>query len=464
MRTFTASTRTAASLFPFVVGSGAPRDGVCVGRHLVWGERVHVDPFAWLGAGLTTNTGMFHLGQPGTGKSAFAKRQMLGMVDSGVRPVVLGDPKGEYTPVVEQLGGQVIRVGRGLDRINPLDPQTLRGVPAGEVRGRRLSLLMALCALVRRDRGLTNGEEVILGAALDEVAARTDDPVVPQVLAALQAPGERVLSAAQVRTPADYDTVTQHLRWTLSLLCGGSLAGVFDGPSTRAFDPFAPAIAVDLQAVQDETLLAAAMLCSWAWGQNAVSAALTQDAGSRWLLVLDELWRALRGAPGLVDHADALTRLNRSRGVASLMVTHSLRDLEALPGAQDVAKAMGFVERSAIVVLSGLPRRELDVLSRIVPLSHREIALVSSWASAQSWRAGQRHPGRGKYLIKTGHRPGLPVAMQLTQAEELLYDTDLPLVSQTHGHRPARQVPVPGRALERQQALASFGALHDFDP
>ena len=79
MRTFTASTLTAASMFPFVVGSGAPRDGVCVGRHLVWGERVHVDPFAWLAAGLTTNTGMFQLGQPGTGKSAFAKRQLLGL-------------------------------------------------------------------------------------------------------------------------------------------------------------------------------------------------------------------------------------------------------------------------------------------------------------------------------------------------------------------------------------------------
>jgi hypothetical protein len=464
MRTFTASTLTAASMFPFVVGSGAPRDGVCVGRHLVWGEPVHVDPFAWLAAGLTTNTGMFQLGQPGTGKSAFAKRQLLGLVATGVRPVVLGDPKGEYTPVVEHLGGQVIRVGRGLDRLNPLDPQTLRGAPADEVRGRRLSLLMALCALVRRDRGLTNGEEVVLAAALDEVAVRTDDPVVPEVLAAVQTPGERVLAAAQVRSPADYDTATQHLRWTLALLCGGTLAGVFDGRSTQAFDPAAPAMAVDLRAVQDETLLGAAMLCSWAWGQNAVAAALAQDAGSRWLLVLDELWRALRGAPGLVDHADALTRLNRSRGVASLMVTHSLRDLEALPGAQDVAKAMGFVERSAIVVLSGLPRRELEVVSQIVPLSRPEIALVSSWASAQSWRAGARHPGRGKYLIKTGHRPGLPVAMELSAAEESLYDTDVPMASHPNGHGPARQEAVAGGALVRQQSLAPFGALHDFDP
>ena len=125
---------------------------------------------------------------------------------------------------------------------------------------------------------------------------------------------------------------------------------------------------------------------------------------------------------------------------------------------------MGFVERSAIVVLSGLPRRELEVVSQIVPLSRPEIALVSSWASAQSWRAGARHPGRGKYLIKTGHRPGLPVAMELTAAEESLYDTDVPMASHPHGHGPARQEAVAGGALVRQQSLAPFGALHDFDP
>jgi hypothetical protein len=35
---------------------------------------VCLDPLAWLRAGLITNPGMFLLGQPGTGKSALAKR------------------------------------------------------------------------------------------------------------------------------------------------------------------------------------------------------------------------------------------------------------------------------------------------------------------------------------------------------------------------------------------------------
>lgn len=291
---------------------------------------------------------------------------------------------------------------------------------------------MALCSTVRRDRPLDNGEQVVLAAAVEEVVARSREAVVPEVLAALQTPSPQVMAAAQVRTLADYDAMSQHLRWTLGLLCGGSLKGVFDGPSTRAFDPRASAIAVDLSGVDDDLLLGAGMLCTWAWGQTAVQAAAA-DSGSRWLLVMDELWRVLSGAPGLVDHVDALTRLNRSRGVASLMITHSMRDLQALPGAHDVAKAMGFVERSAIVVLSGLPRRELEVVAQVVPLSEPEKALVAGWASADSWRPGSRHPGRGRYLIKTGHRPGLPVSMRLTPTEASLFDTDAPSISEADG-------------------------------
>jgi hypothetical protein len=139
---------------------------------------------------------------------------------------------------------------------------------------------------------------------------------------------------------------------------------------------------------------------------------------------LDELWRALRGSAGLVEHADALTRLNRAKGIASVMITHSLADLDALPTHADRATAQGFVERSAIKVLAGLPPRELDRVARVVALSDAERTLVSSWAAPESWTVGAVHPGRGKYLIKVGDRPGLPIAMSLVGDEHVLYDTD----------------------------------------
>ena len=159
---------------------------------------------------------------------------------------------------------------------------------------------------------------------------------------------------------------------------------------------------------------------------DAAAALADQQIAPRrsYMGVMDELWRALRGAPGLVEYADSLTRLNRAKGMSSVMITHSLADLDALATEEDRAKARGFVERSAITVCAGLPPRELARVYEITPLTGPEQELVTSWSAPDSWQPGARHPGRGKYLIKAGERLGIPVELTLVGAEHTLYDTD----------------------------------------
>src|ERR1022692_1157556 len=441
---YQATTTQLCGLFPFVAGSGTPVAGTPVGRHQLWGEVVCLDPLAWLRAGLVTNPGMFILGQPGTGKSALVKRLVPGAAAAGTRPLILGDAKPDYTPLISHLGGQVIRIGRGLDRINPLDAGPLGAAlrhltgPAAEqlrqeVRSRRLSLLLALATLVREAR-LSNAEEVILGRAidlLDERAAGHAQPTVTDVLAVIEEGPDVLRSAARATAPHRYNARVADLVFTLDLLCTGSLAGVFDGQTSRPIDLDAPAVSVDISAVRaaGDKLLTAAMLCTWSYGFGCVDAATALadlGAGPRrsYLAVMDELWRALHGAPGLVGHADSLTRLNRSRGMASIMITHSLADLDALATEEDRARARGFIDRSAITVLAGLPPRELARVNDTAPLTGPEQTLVASWSAPESWQPGARHPGRGKYLIKTGERLGIPVQLSLVGPEAVLYDTD----------------------------------------
>jgi hypothetical protein len=159
------------------------------------------------------------------------------------------------------------------------------------------------------------------------------------------------------------------------------------------------------------------------------------------LRVQDELWRALRVAPGLVERSDRVTRLGRHRGEVSVQVTHSLDDLEALPTEADRAKARGLAARNGIMVLGGMADRELDGIGRITPLTEQEAAMVRSWAAPPTWVTGTRHPGRGKYLIKSGERVGLPVSLSLVETERRLYDTDQAWHSPT-GH----PGPAPGGA------------------
>ncbi|MFC0862412.1 hypothetical protein ACFHYQ_08890 [Sphaerimonospora cavernae] len=439
---YQATTTQVCGLYPFVAGSGTPSIGTPIGRHQLSGEVVCLDPLTWLRAGLVTNPGVFVLGQPGTGKSTLVKRLITGAVAFGSTALILGDTKPDYTPLVTHLGGQVITVGRGMDRLNPLDAGPLGAAlrhMAGpdarrlrwEVRGRRLSLLLALCTLIREKR-IGNAEEVVLGRSVDLLDERlTREPTVPDVLAVIEEGPEALRSAARTDTIQAYRERTRELVFTLDLLCTGSLAGVFDGPTTHPLDLTAPAVAIDISRIgaAGDTLLSAAMLSTWAYCFAMVDAcAALAELGlaprRSWLGVMDELWRALRGAPGLVEYADTLTRLNRAKGMASIMITHSLSDLDALAGEEDRAKARGFADRSAITVLAGLPPRELARVSQITPLTGPEQELVASWSAPDSWQPGAKHPGRGKYLIKTGERLGIPVELALVGVEHELYDTD----------------------------------------
>lgn len=457
---YQATTAQACGLFPFTAGSGAPMLGIPIGRHQLWGQVVCLDPLEWLNHGLVTNPGVFVLGQPGVGKSTIVKRLITGMTACGTQALIIGDTKPDYTGLVEFLGGQVIRAGRGMDRINPLDSGPLAAARARmsgtdadklrlEIRGRRMSLLLALCALVRR-QPLSNNEEIVLGRAVDLLADRLDvDPTVPDVLRLVEQGPDELVAVARAPDQARYHQRVDQLVASLALLCEGSLAGAFDGPTSTGIDLAAPAISVDISRVQaaGDTLLAAAMLCTWAWGFGAVDAAgvLAEQRLAprrRWLGVMDELWRALRGASGLVDHADALTRLNRQRGMATIMVTHGLADLDALPTAEDVAKAHGFMERCAVKIFGAVPHSELDRICEVVRLTGPERDLVASWAAPEGYTTGGVHPGRGRYLIKNGERVGLPVSLHLMADEIALYDTDAAVREQPQpaGQHQARSV------------------------
>ena len=444
---YQATTTQVCGLFPFTAGSGTPAIGTPVGRHQLFGEVVCLDPLAWLRAGLITNPGEFVLGQPGTGKSTLVKRQLTGAVAAGTRVLVLGDTKPDYSMLVEHLGGQVIRVGRGMDRINPLDAgplgaalRRMSGPDAQalrwEVRSRRLSLLMALCTLIR-GAPITNAEEVILGRAIDLLDDRTASaqPAVTDVLAVIEQGPDTLRAAARTDTPAGFRDRVADLVFTLDLLCTGSLAGVFDEQTSRPVDLDAPAVSVDISRVgaAGDHLLTAAMLCTWAHGYAMVDAAAAlaeQHLAPRrsYLAVMDELWRALRGAPGLVEYADSLTRLNRAKGMGTIMITHSLADLDALPGEEDRAKARGFAERCAITVMGGLPPRELARVCDITPLDragagtgHQLVGTGLVAARRQAPRPREiphqdggkaRDPGRavpGRRRIRPlRHRPGHP--------------------------------------------------------
>ena len=76
------------------------------------------------------------------------------------------------------------------------------------------------------------------------------EPLCIGVLRVIEDGPDTLRSAARATTPHQYQRRVDGLVFTLDLLCTGSLAGVFDGPTSRPIDLDARVVSVDISAVK----------------------------------------------------------------------------------------------------------------------------------------------------------------------------------------------------------------------
>lgn len=435
-------------LWPFAAGAGSPMVGVPIGRNLLTGSTLCCDPISWFQrARLISNPSAFVLGKPGLGKSTIVRRMTLGLAGYGVVPFILGDLKPDYVDLVEALGGQVLRLGIGRGHLNVLDPGqareaadrltgSARRAVLSDAHSRRATIVAALITILRSVPPSPR-EETILDRALQLLDERhASVPVLADLLQVIQDAPDDLRQVALDRGSIDrYRDLTEDLEATLvAMISGGRFGGMFSHPTTTPMRRDR-AVVFDVSSIDDAQtdLQAAALLACWSAGFGTVNVAhALADAGleprRHYFVVLDELWRALRAGRGIVDRVDALTRLNRQRGVGMAMISHTMSDLLALPTDEDRMKARGFVERSGMVICGGLPQAEMPMLRSAVAVSGAEEAMLVGWQDPPAWdaRSGREAepPGRGHFLIKVGGKPGIPVRVALTSVEGGLNDTN----------------------------------------
>ena len=437
-------------LWPYAAGSGTPMVGVPLGRNLLSGATLCADPISWFQrARLISNPSLFLLGLPGLGKSTLIRRMALGLTGYGVLPMALGDLKPDYVDLIEAVGGQVIRLGRGRGRLNILDPGEAtdaarrlvgqaRAQLLADAHGRRHNMVAALITIQRQDSP-TDHEDQILDRAiriLDDRHREAAPPVLGDLVAVLRdAPQDLREVVLDRGDMSRYHAETDPLLKSLTGLLGqGRLGEMFADQTTTPMRLDRPVV-FDVSSIddQDTSLQAAALMACWSTGFAAINVAnALADAGLapqvHYFLILDELWRALRAGRGMVDRVDALTRLNRQHGVGVAMITHTMSDLDAVPDEDDRAKARGFVERAGMVVCGGLPDAEMEKLRGPARLSRAEQDMLVSWMAPPAWnedgQGDEDPPGRGNFLVKVGGRPGIPVHVSLTEVEGRLNDTN----------------------------------------
>lgn len=454
---FRATTAQVAGLWPWCVGAGAPVIGTPLGRHLDTGEPVCFDPMNWFTrANFITAPSLFVLGLNGFGKSSLVRRIVLGGIAQGITPLILADVKPDYRSTIEMVGGQVIDLGYGHGKINPLDPgvmgSALRRLHdagldleatnlAAEIRARQTNLVAGLVELVRGER-IHDFEDTLISTALALLTTPEADggrgfdtstpPILEDFAQVIAEGGPELMLDAAASTAEQYEAAIIPLRRSMRALTQGPFGQIFNGHTTTPIDMDSVGVCIDVSHIPkgDKKLKAAAMLTCWSSGFGAIEALnLLAELGLEpqryFQVVMDELWQVLGLGEFMIARVDELTRLQRSLATSLIMISHSIRDLQALGAAAD--RAVGFLERARAKILCALPADELEALDGVVKLTATERAMVTSWSAPQALTGEPIRPGAvaplasgvGKCLLKVAEdrSPGIPFQMELTEVE-----------------------------------------------
>lgn len=391
--------------FPFLAEAGLGAPGAYVGRDACGGAWVF-DPWEAYAAGVLSGPNMLVVGQLGRGKSAFLKTYIGRQHVFGRQAWVL-DPKGEYAPLVNWLGGTLIAlVPGGSVRLNPIDRRM--GWEG------QLSLLRSVAAAALR-RELTPEEDAGVRVALKVVSADADEPTLPDVVDALLHPREE-MTAELVMELADFAEATRQVALALQRLCHGDLRGMFDGATTAGLDLDAPLVVLDLSAVQDSAALGILMTCAAAWLQGVVmerkrAAEAGEEDGAKVIVVVDEAWR-ITADLGVAEWLQRSFKLSRAYGVQNIIALHRLSDLGAAgaAGSREARIAEGLIADADTKVILAQPPDQIEGLRNLLGLSATEAELVPTLRRGEAlWVVGRR-----SFLVQ--HR--------LSSIEQELVDTD----------------------------------------
>ena len=138
-------TESATVFIPFRAQEIVDKGGVWFGQNAITNNLILCNKENLL------NPNSFHLGVPGSGKSFITKEQIVFLALSTNDDILICDPEEEYTPLIEELGGEVIHISAGSEsHINAMDMAEGYG-DSGNPIGDKSQFIMSLFEQLERD-------------------------------------------------------------------------------------------------------------------------------------------------------------------------------------------------------------------------------------------------------------------------------------------------------------------------
>ncbi|WP_328442853.1 ATP-binding protein [Amycolatopsis sp. NBC_00438] len=439
LQVYQAGTHVLGGLFPLLAASPLPAVGARMGYDVHSGGAFYLHPVEFVLRGVCTNPNMVLFGEPGRGKSSTVVAFLLRMMLTGVRTLISGDVKGEYTPLLTALGVTPIMLGRGsAARLNALDlgPLAARWDTWSVARqreeldgvlGRWVQLLVALAEAQGYRPTVT--DEAALSAVLRQLVGVSDGytnlkPItIPDVHWMLSDPNEQLWRSLRFAGLREFLDHLRSITDALANLISGPLAGLFDAPTNFAVDWDAPIQSLDLSRLRTrgDQAVAVALTCLGSWSSLATD---LQEDGDLRIVVRDEIWRQLRLGLRAVQAVDSELRLSRAERKIQVLVSHKPGDFLSVgaTGSQEVAIARDLLALCSIRVLLGQSTRVGGELADVLALSEKEQEATTGWANDRQGRA----------LWKIENQAGLRIQTVLSRIERQIFDTNAQLTRNPH--------------------------------
>jgi hypothetical protein len=440
MPVYQAATHEIGGLFPLLAANGVPAVGARIGYDTLSGGAFYCHPIEWVLMGLATNPNLVVFGEPGRGKSSTVVAFLLRMMLFGIKTLISGDVKGEYSPLLAALGVTPISLGRGSRaRLNALDLGPLasrwRGWSVERQReeldgvlGRWVKLLVALAEAQGYRPTVT--DEAVLSHVLRRLVGATEGytqlrPVtIPDVARELAEPDDALWQGARFAGRREFLDHLRSMTDALDNLVSGPLAGLFDEPTNFTLDWEAPVQSMDLSRLRSrgDQAIAVALTCLGSWSSLVTD---LQDDGEIRIVVRDEVWRQMRLGPRAVQAVDSDLRLSRAERKIQILVGHKPSDFLSVgdAGSQEVAIAKDLLALCSTRILFGQSTRVADELATDLALSEKEHQVTTGWAMERQGRA----------LWKIEGAPGYKVQTVLSAVERRAFDTNAQLRTRTPG-------------------------------
>ncbi|UUV32080.1 ATP-binding protein [Amycolatopsis roodepoortensis] len=435
MAVYQAATSEIGGLFPLLAANGIPAVGARIGYDTLSGGAFYAHPIEWVTRyRLCANPNIVIFGEPGRGKSSTVVAILLRMMLFGIKTLISGDVKGEYTPMLRALGITPIALGRGSSaRLNALDLGPLRSrwgtwavsrqrEELAGVLGRWTKLLVALAEAQGYRPTVT--DEAVLSTVLRRLVGVDDGytqlrtVTIPDVQRELTEPDDALWTTTRFADRRQFLDTLRPITDALGNLINGPLAGLFDQETNFTLDWDAPVQSMDLSLLRSrgDQAIAVALTCLGSWSSMVTD---LQDDGEIRIVVRDEVWRQMRLGLRAVQAVDSDLRLSRAERKIQILVMHKPSDPLSVgaAGSQEVAIAKDLLALCSTRILFGQSTRVADELAEDFALSEREQQVTTGWAMERTGRA----------LWKIENHPGYKVQTVLSRTERQIFDTNAQL-------------------------------------